>query len=118
MADLKQIKELNEEKRRSARRKEFIMAELLETERTHVKVTGNYSSKGLPLAPRDREDIRQISIGLPLAPRDREDLRQGNRELAKDCHWLLETERTYVKLAKDCHWLLETVRTYGKVTGS
>ena len=53
-----------------------------------------------------------------MAPRDREDLRQGNRELAKDCHWLLETERTYVKLAKDCHWLLETVRTYGKVTGS
>jgi hypothetical protein len=42
VADLKQIKELNEEKRRSARRKEFIMAELLETERTYVKV--NYSS--------------------------------------------------------------------------
>ena len=35
--DLKQIKELNEEKRRSARRKEFILAELLETERTYVK---------------------------------------------------------------------------------
>lgn len=31
------MKELNEEKRRSARRKEFIMAELLETERTYVK---------------------------------------------------------------------------------
>ncbi len=39
MADLKQIKELNEEKRRSARRKEFIMAELLETERSYVKVS-------------------------------------------------------------------------------
>ena len=38
MADLKQIKELNEEKRKSARRKEFIMAELLETERSYVKV--------------------------------------------------------------------------------
>ena len=38
MADLKQIKELNEEKRRSSRRKEFIMAELLETERSYVKV--------------------------------------------------------------------------------
>ncbi|XP_023330642.1 triple functional domain protein isoform X4 [Eurytemora carolleeae] len=37
VADLKQIKELNEEKRRSARRKEFIMAELLETERSYVK---------------------------------------------------------------------------------
>ena len=37
-ADLKQIKELNEEKRKSAKRKEFIMAELLETERTYVKV--------------------------------------------------------------------------------
>lgn len=31
------VKELNEEKRRSARRKEFIMAELLHTERTYVK---------------------------------------------------------------------------------
>ncbi|KFM67263.1 Triple functional domain protein, partial [Stegodyphus mimosarum] len=30
-------KELNEEKRKSARRKEFIMAELLQTERTYVK---------------------------------------------------------------------------------
>ena len=30
-------KELTEEKRRSARRKEFIMAELLQTERTYVK---------------------------------------------------------------------------------
>ena len=38
MADLKQIKELNEEKRKSAKRKEFIMAELLETERSYVKV--------------------------------------------------------------------------------
>ena len=38
VADLKQIKELNEEKRKSAKRKEFIMAELLETERTYVKV--------------------------------------------------------------------------------
>ncbi|XP_040567429.1 triple functional domain protein isoform X3 [Lepeophtheirus salmonis] len=35
--DLKQMKELNEEKRKSARRKEFIMAELLETERSYVK---------------------------------------------------------------------------------
>ncbi|KAF6201860.1 hypothetical protein GE061_004256, partial [Apolygus lucorum] len=33
----KELKELNEEKRRSARRKEFIMAELLQTERTYVK---------------------------------------------------------------------------------
>lgn len=39
VADLKQIKELNEEKRKSAKRKEFIMAELLETERSYVKVT-------------------------------------------------------------------------------
>lgn len=31
------VKELNEEKRRSARRREFIMAELLETERSYVK---------------------------------------------------------------------------------
>lgn len=41
VADLKQIKELNEEKRKSAKRKEFIMAELLETERTYVKVHRN-----------------------------------------------------------------------------
>ena len=34
VADLK----LNEEKRKSAKRKEFIMAELLETERSYVKV--------------------------------------------------------------------------------
>ena len=38
VADLKQIKVLNEEKRKSAKRKEFIMAELLETERSYVKV--------------------------------------------------------------------------------
>ncbi|EEC13693.1 kalirin, putative, partial [Ixodes scapularis] len=31
------VKELNEEKRKSARRKEFIMAELLQTERSYVK---------------------------------------------------------------------------------
>ena len=31
------MQELNEEKRKSARRKEFIMAELLETERSYVK---------------------------------------------------------------------------------
>uniref|UniRef100_A0A6P7GNL4 Kalirin-like n=1 Tax=Diabrotica virgifera virgifera TaxID=50390 RepID=A0A6P7GNL4_DIAVI len=36
-AAAKELKELNEEKRRSARRKEFIMAELLQTERTYVK---------------------------------------------------------------------------------
>ena len=39
VADLKQIKELNEEKRKSTKRKEFIMSELLETERTYVKVS-------------------------------------------------------------------------------
>ena len=38
VADLNQIKEMNEEKRKSAKRKEFIMAELLETERSYVKV--------------------------------------------------------------------------------
>ena len=35
--EIREIKELNEEKRRSARRREFIMAELLETERSYVK---------------------------------------------------------------------------------
>ena len=38
VADLNQIKEMNDEKRKSAKRKEFIMAELLETERSYVKV--------------------------------------------------------------------------------
>lgn len=42
---MKQIKELNEEKRRSARRKEFIMAELLETERSYVKVRPFFNPK-------------------------------------------------------------------------
>ena len=35
--EIRGFKELNEEKRRSARRREFIMAELLETERSYVK---------------------------------------------------------------------------------
>lgn len=46
------MKELNEEKRRSARRKEFILAELLETERTYVKdleTTVNYFLKPMKL---------------------------------------------------------------------
>ena len=37
LQEIREIKELNEEKRRSARRREFIMAELLETERSYVK---------------------------------------------------------------------------------
>ncbi|XP_065162622.1 triple functional domain protein isoform X5 [Atheta coriaria] len=36
-AAAKDLKELNEEKRRSARKKDFIMGELLQTERTYVK---------------------------------------------------------------------------------
>ena len=39
LQEIKDIKELNEEKRKSARRREFIMAELLETERSYVKGT-------------------------------------------------------------------------------
>ena len=52
VADLKQIKELNEEKRKSAKRKEFIMAELLETERSYVKVGDHisYSVSGVNLS--------------------------------------------------------------------
>ena len=37
LQEIREIKELNEEKRKSARRREFIMAELLETERSYVK---------------------------------------------------------------------------------
>ena len=66
--DLKQIKELNEEKRRSARRKEFILAELLETERTYVKDLETAvncflkpmlvnNGHGVPAALRGKEDI-------------------------------------------------------------
>ncbi|XP_059088154.1 triple functional domain protein-like isoform X1 [Tigriopus californicus] len=65
-SDLKQIKEMNEEKRRSARRKEFIMAELLETERSYVKDLESaincflrplQSMKEVPLPLRGKEDI-------------------------------------------------------------
>jgi len=64
--DLKQIKELNEEKRKSARRKEFIMAELLETERSYVKdlelslatfLVPMRSATDLPPALRGKESV-------------------------------------------------------------
>ncbi|KAF5295457.1 hypothetical protein FQR65_LT10445 [Abscondita terminalis] len=67
-AAVKELKELNEEKRKSARRKEFIMAELLQTERTYVKDletcikfflkemrTG--SGNGIPIALLKKEDV-------------------------------------------------------------
>ncbi|XP_076272417.1 trio Rho guanine nucleotide exchange factor isoform X4 [Rhynchophorus ferrugineus] len=65
-AAAKDLKELNEEKRRSARRKEFIMAELLQTERTYVKdletcircfLNETRSNNGIPVALQGKEDI-------------------------------------------------------------
>ncbi|XP_060534993.1 triple functional domain protein isoform X2 [Cylas formicarius] len=65
-AAAKDLKELNEEKRRSARRKEFIMAELLQTERTYVKdldtcikcfLNETRSNNGVPAALQGKEDI-------------------------------------------------------------
>ncbi|XP_049818825.1 kalirin isoform X2 [Aethina tumida] len=62
----KDLKELNEEKRRSARRKEFIMAELLQTERTYVKdletcikcfLHEMKNSNNVPPALQGKEDI-------------------------------------------------------------
>lgn len=65
-AAAKELKELNEEKRRSARRKEFIMAELLQTERTYVKdletcikcfLHETRDSNNIPQALAGKEDI-------------------------------------------------------------
>ena len=57
---LKQIKELTEEKRKSTRRKEFIMSELLETERSYVKdleTAVNSFLKPMRQAGEDRDKI-------------------------------------------------------------
>ena len=57
---LKRIKELTEEKRKSTRRKEFIMSELLETERSYVKdleTAVNSFLKPMRQAGEDRDKI-------------------------------------------------------------
>ncbi|XP_066250215.1 triple functional domain protein isoform X1 [Euwallacea similis] len=65
-ATTKDLKELNEEKRRSARRKEFIMAELLQTERSYVKdletcikcfLYETRNANGVPAVLQGKEDV-------------------------------------------------------------
>ena len=73
---LKQIKELTEEKRRSTRRKEFIMSELLETERSYVKdleMAVNCFLKPMRQAGSDRDKI-------PAPLRGKEHIIFGNVE--------------------------------------
>ena len=73
---LKQIKELTEEKRRSTRRKEFIMSELLETERSYVKdleMAVNCFLKPMRQAGADRDKI-------PVPLRGKEHIIFGNVE--------------------------------------
>ncbi|XP_052122184.1 kalirin isoform X6 [Frankliniella occidentalis] len=71
-AAAKDLKGLNEEKRRSARRKEFIMAELLQTERTYVK--------DLEICARFFLDEMRNSAVVPPTLRGREDVIFGNIE--------------------------------------
>ncbi|XP_034255517.1 kalirin isoform X2 [Thrips palmi] len=71
-AAAKDLKGLNEEKRRSARRKEFIMAELLQTERTYVK--------DLEICARIFLDEMRNSAAVPPSIRGREDVIFGNIE--------------------------------------
>ncbi len=66
-------KELNEEKRRSARRREFIMAELLETERSYVKDLESAVHCFLLPMRRDPEQV-------PSALKGTEDVIFGNVE--------------------------------------
>ena len=57
---LKQMKEMTEEKRKSKRRKEFIMSELLETEKSYVKdleTAVNAFLKPMQRAGEDRDKI-------------------------------------------------------------
>ncbi|XP_018907690.2 triple functional domain protein isoform X1 [Bemisia tabaci] len=77
----KELKGMNEEKRRSARRKEFIMAELLQTERTYVKdldicikvfLDGMLSEANVPPAIQGRESIIFANI---------QDIRNFHREV-------------------------------------
>lgn len=69
----KDLKELNEEKRRSARRKEFIMAELLQTERTYVKDLETCIRCFL-------EETRNGRISVPTGLQSRESIIFSNME--------------------------------------
>jgi triple functional domain protein len=72
--DLKHIKEFTEEKRRSARRKEFILAELLETERTYVKDLETAVNCFL------KPMFANNSVGVPAALKGKENIIFGNVE--------------------------------------
>ncbi|XP_050432765.1 triple functional domain protein isoform X1 [Adelges cooleyi] len=74
----KDLKELNEEKRRSARRKEFIMAELLQTERTYVKDLDVCIKAYL-------DEIRALQ-NVPIGLHGRVDVLFGNIEDIRNFH--------------------------------
>ncbi|XP_060840380.1 triple functional domain protein isoform X2 [Rhopalosiphum padi] len=74
----KDLKELNEEKRRSARRKEFIMAELLQTERTYVKDLDVCIKAYL-------DEIRALQ-NVPIGLHGRIDILFGNIEDIRNFH--------------------------------
>ncbi|KDR16954.1 Triple functional domain protein, partial [Zootermopsis nevadensis] len=75
----KELKELNEEKRKSARRKEFIMAELLQTERTYVKDLETCIKFFL-------DEMRSGSANVPAPLQGKEDVIFGNMEEIYDFH--------------------------------
>ena len=56
--------QLNEEKRKSAKRKEFIMAELLETERSYVKVNIKDTSSEclLLIISKSKKQLQEVII--------------------------------------------------------
>ncbi|CAB3378546.1 Hypothetical predicted protein [Cloeon dipterum] len=75
----KELKELNEEKRKSARRKEFIMAELLQTERTYVK--------DLEICVRCfLDELRECPTAAPMGIQAKEDILFGNMEEILEFH--------------------------------
>ncbi|KAL0280126.1 UNVERIFIED_CONTAM: hypothetical protein PYX00_001517 [Menopon gallinae] len=74
----KDLKELNEEKRRSARRKEFIMAELLQTERTYVK--------DLETCIKVFLNEMKVNSNVPAQIQNKDDVIFGNMEEIYDFH--------------------------------
>ncbi|XP_049828356.1 kalirin isoform X4 [Schistocerca gregaria] len=74
----KELKELNEEKRKSARRKEFIMAELLQTERTYVK--------DLETCIKSFLDEMKSNPSVPGPIQGKDDIIFGNMEEIYDFH--------------------------------
>ncbi|XP_067120464.1 LOW QUALITY PROTEIN: triple functional domain protein-like [Centruroides vittatus] len=73
------VKELNEEKRKSARRKEFIMAELLQTERSYVKDLETCINTYLA-------DMKNIERDIPIGIAGKHNILFGNMEEIYDFH--------------------------------